>query len=76
MYYMRNRSEVSGAEVQRSEGSESGVRDSEVQGAVVRRFEYRFQPSWNRYVTTVYHFTTDHIPCRQGSAYHSLHDDP
>ena len=43
MYYMHNRSEVSGAEVRRSEGSErseSGVRDSEVQGAVVQRFEY------------------------------------
>ena len=54
MYYMRNRSEVSGAEVRRSEGSkrsESGVRDSEVRGVVVRRFEYRFQPSQNRYVT-------------------------
>ena len=59
MYYMRNRSEVSGAEVQRSEGSErseSGVRDSEVRGAVVRRFEYRFQPSRNRYVTPTGYF--------------------
>ena len=55
MYYVRNRSEVSGAEVRRSEGSkrsESGVRDSEVRSAVVRRFEYRFQPSRNRYVTS------------------------
>ena len=54
MYYVRNRSEVSGAEVRRSKGSErskSGVRDSEVQGAVVQRFEYQFQPSRNRYVT-------------------------
>ena len=55
MYYVRNRSEVSGAEVRRSEGSErseSRVRDSEVRGAVVRRFEYRFQLSRNRYITT------------------------
>ena len=50
MYYMRDRSEVSGAKVRRSE---SRVRDSEVRGAVVRRFGYRFQPSRNRYVTPV-----------------------
>ena len=37
MYYVRNRSEVSGAEVRRSE---SGVWDSDVRGAVVWRFEY------------------------------------
>ena len=43
MYHVCNRSKVSGAEVWRSEGSkrsESGVRDSEVRGAAVRRFEY------------------------------------
>ena len=50
MYYVHNRSEVSGAEVRRSE---SGVQDLEARGVVVRRFEYRFQPSRNRYVTTV-----------------------
>ena len=56
MYYVRNRSKVSGAEVWRSKGSErseSGVQDLEVRGAVVRRFEYQFQPSQNRYVTAV-----------------------
>ena len=48
MYYVHNRSKVSGAKVWRSEGSEMskyGVWDLEVWGAVVRRFEYRFQPS-------------------------------
>ena len=54
MYYVRNWSEVSRAKVwgsERPKGSKSRVWDLDVWGEAVRRFEYQFQPSWNRYIT-------------------------